>query len=132
MDQEALLALYELIQGAGGPDQMDPDMLAQLLEVGPMAEEAGAANPHPETGEFSPYALFDYLEAYSQANPMEEPPMPEVPGYQGPGPDSAKKPPLGGTLANAWQNRPSVAKDATRAAGLPWKKNAGGMSAITR
>jgi len=72
MDQEQLLSLLAQIEEAGGIDTITPEAFEQLLQLGPQAQEAGAAMPHPQTGEYSPYALYDYLQGMAQE------PMPEM------------------------------------------------------
>jgi len=115
MTDEEKLQLLLAIEEAGGIDRITPELFAQLSELGPEAQEAGWARPDDQ-GQFSGYALYDYLEG---TTPQEPPPALEqpMPNYTPP-PSYA-----GGGINREMPNLPSALRILKAR-----KKNPGGIN----
>lgn len=129
MDKEQMLELLAQIEQAGGIDYLTPELLEQLLMLGPAAEETGAAMAHPETGEYSPHAVMDYLQAMTaepESEPIESAPggNPSLEYIEDINARDAARPSAGlmSKIKRYREYGPRLARDASRIAQKPWKE----------
>lgn len=128
-EMQQLLALFQ-------EDPYGQGVAEQMQGLGPEAYEMLGEQAKPGFGGgpsfYEPGKIQEYLEMMT-AQP-EEPQGGAfdldqyISDYQGARGDPQAQP----GLLEKFRNRPTLAKDATRATGLPWKKNPGGATAITR
>ena len=125
--------LWQSIQEKG---QWDDENWMALMDLAPEAFGAMGQEYIPGQTDMDLDLVMEYLEAMQQPGEPEAPPA-EEPGfdinqYIGDYQAARTDPMATGGLAERWRKRPTLAKDATRAAGLPGKKNPGGMTVLTR
>jgi len=123
-----LQQLWQNIQDKG---QFDEENWMALMELAPEAFGAMGQEYMPGQTDMDMDLILEYLEAQQQPMAPEAAPTQEpafdinqyIEGYQADRMNPQARQP---------RKRSTLAQQATRAAGLPWKKNPGGATAITR
>jgi hypothetical protein len=128
MTPEMLQKLWQSIQESGKYDEQN---WMGLMDLAPEAYGAMGQEYMPGETDMDLDMVLEYLQAQQPPMGMEEQAPPAagfdinqyIEGYQANRMNPQAKPP---------RPRQNLAQQATRAASLPWKKNPGGATAITR
>jgi len=136
MDLTELWTRVQANRQKWGRFEPDMELHEAMVDLAPEAYEAMGEQWSGKTPTIDYDLILDYLESLQppeQPAPQEEPfdinkyinKMQEQ-GMQ------RSAPTIGEKLRILWENRPKLSQDIARVRDLPWKKNPGGMTAITR